>query len=168
MSVFVFFFAQGGGVQRQQQVLPAPPDEADVKPREVKTDFQRDRNLIKMPLRLTAPYSNEVVYCLTRRNFVLKHRVFLVRNWEKMRGKQELLKREGEREREKESSLSQYARWGGVIRDDGNIKSGACAHGLVYRVFTYCSVFAVVCFNLFLNLILWLNLVCVCVLQTCS
>lgn len=40
-----------------------------------------------------------------------------------MREKQELLKREGERERDA-SSLSIYARWGGVIRDDGNIKSG--------------------------------------------
>lgn len=54
---------------------------------------------------------------------MLKHRVFLLRNWEKMREKQELLKREGERERDA-SSLSIYARWGGVIRDDGNIKSG--------------------------------------------
>lgn len=57
------------------------------------------------------------------RNFVLKHRVFLLRNWEKMREKQELLKREGDRERDA-SSLSIYTRWGGVIRDDGNIKSG--------------------------------------------
>lgn len=40
-----------------------------------------------------------------------------------MREKQELLKREGERERDT-SSLSIYARWGGVMRDDGNIKSG--------------------------------------------
>lgn len=54
---------------------------------------------------------------------MLKHRVFLLRNWEKMREKQELLKREGERERDA-SSLSIYTRWGGVIRDDGNIKSG--------------------------------------------
>ncbi|TNN43592.1 Histone-lysine N-methyltransferase ASH1L [Liparis tanakae] len=56
------------------------------------------------------------------KNFVLKHRVFLLRNWEKMREKQELLKREGERERDG-GSLSLYTRWGGVIRDDGNIKS---------------------------------------------
>lgn len=54
---------------------------------------------------------------------MLKHRVFLLRNWEKMREKQELLKREGERERDG-GSLSMYTRWGGVIRDDGNIKSG--------------------------------------------
>lgn len=54
---------------------------------------------------------------------MLKHRVFLLRNWEKMREKQELLKREGERERDT-GSLSLYTRWGGVIRDDGNIKSG--------------------------------------------
>lgn len=60
---------------------------------------------------------------LVLRNFVLKHRVFLLRNWEKMREKQEMLKREGERERDA-GSLSIYTRWGGVIRDDGNIKSG--------------------------------------------
>ncbi|XP_062867038.1 histone-lysine N-methyltransferase ASH1L [Trichomycterus rosablanca] len=66
---------------------------------------------------LMKPMSNR------ERNFVLKHRVFLLRNWEKIREKRELLKREGEREREKDGSLSQYARWGGVIRDDGNIKS---------------------------------------------
>ncbi|KAJ3609765.1 hypothetical protein NHX12_024276, partial [Muraenolepis orangiensis] len=65
---------------------------------------------------LMKPMSNR------ERNFVLKHRVFLLRNWEKMREKQELLKREGERDRDA-SSLSLYARWGGVIRDDGNIKS---------------------------------------------
>ncbi|XP_056154274.1 histone-lysine N-methyltransferase ASH1L [Lampris incognitus] len=65
---------------------------------------------------LMKPMSNR------ERNFVLKHRVFLLRNWEKMREKQELLKREGERERDA-SSLSVYTRWGGVIRDDGNIKS---------------------------------------------
>ncbi|XP_019720909.1 histone-lysine N-methyltransferase ASH1L isoform X2 [Hippocampus comes] len=65
---------------------------------------------------LMKPMSNR------ERNFVLKHRVFLLRNWEKMREKQELLKREGERERDP-GSLSIYTRWGGVIRDDGNIKS---------------------------------------------
>ncbi|XP_057683198.1 histone-lysine N-methyltransferase ASH1L isoform X1 [Corythoichthys intestinalis] len=65
---------------------------------------------------LMKPMSNR------ERNFVLKHRVFLLRNWEKMREKQELLKREGERERDP-SNLSLYTRWGGVIRDDGNIKS---------------------------------------------
>ncbi|XP_041867340.1 histone-lysine N-methyltransferase ASH1L isoform X2 [Melanotaenia boesemani] len=56
------------------------------------------------------------------KKFVLNHRVFLLRNWEKMREKQELQKRESERERDA-SSLSIYTRWGGVIRDDGNIKS---------------------------------------------
>ncbi|XP_068603624.1 histone-lysine N-methyltransferase ASH1L [Brachionichthys hirsutus] len=65
---------------------------------------------------LMKPMSNR------ERNFVLKHSVFLLRNWEKMREKQELLKREGERERDA-GSLSIYTRWGGVIRDDGNIKS---------------------------------------------
>lgn len=50
---------------------------------------------------------------------MLKHRVFLVRNWERVKEKQELLKREGE------VGLSQCSRWGSVMRDDGNIKSGA-------------------------------------------
>uniref|UniRef100_A0AAY4DNL3 Histone-lysine N-methyltransferase ASH1L-like n=1 Tax=Denticeps clupeoides TaxID=299321 RepID=A0AAY4DNL3_9TELE len=68
------------------------------------------------PQLLMKPMSNR------ERNFVLKHHVFLLRNWEKMREKQELLKREGDRERDRES-MSIYARWGGVIRDDGNIKS---------------------------------------------
>uniref|UniRef100_A0A8K9XS66 Ash1 (absent, small, or homeotic)-like (Drosophila) n=1 Tax=Oncorhynchus mykiss TaxID=8022 RepID=A0A8K9XS66_ONCMY len=67
------------------------------------------------PHLLMKPMSNR------ERNFVLKHRVFLLRNWEKMREKQELLKREGEREAS--GGLSIYTRWGGVIRDDGNIKS---------------------------------------------
>ncbi|XP_011478936.1 histone-lysine N-methyltransferase ASH1L isoform X2 [Oryzias latipes] len=63
---------------------------------------------------LMKPMSNR------ERNFVLKHRVFLLRNWEKMREKQELQKREGDRDA---SSLSIYTRYGGVTRDDGNIKS---------------------------------------------
>ncbi|XP_070969827.1 histone-lysine N-methyltransferase ASH1L-like isoform X1 [Oncorhynchus clarkii lewisi] len=67
------------------------------------------------PHLLMKPMSNR------ERNFVLKHCVFLLRNWEKMREKQELLKREGEREAS--GGLSIYTRWGGVIRDDGNIKS---------------------------------------------
>ncbi|XP_068108690.1 histone-lysine N-methyltransferase ASH1L isoform X2 [Hyperolius riggenbachi] len=46
------------------------------------------------------------------RNFVLKHRVFLVRNWERTRRRHEEVK---------EASL--YNRWNGVCRDDGNIKS---------------------------------------------
>uniref|UniRef100_A0A8C5DEN9 Histone-lysine N-methyltransferase ASH1L-like n=1 Tax=Gouania willdenowi TaxID=441366 RepID=A0A8C5DEN9_GOUWI len=75
-----------------------------------------DHDSSKFYPHLMKPMSNR------ERNFVLKHRVFLLRNWEKMREKQELLKREGERERDT-SSLSMYARWGGVIRDDGNIKS---------------------------------------------
>nr|XP_023695525.1 histone-lysine N-methyltransferase ASH1L-like [Paramormyrops kingsleyae] len=65
---------------------------------------------------LMKPMSNR------ERNFVLKHGVFLVRNWERVREKQEMLKREAEGDREG-CGLSLYSRWGGVIRDDGNIKS---------------------------------------------
>uniref|UniRef100_A0A665WXC7 Histone-lysine N-methyltransferase ASH1L-like n=1 Tax=Echeneis naucrates TaxID=173247 RepID=A0A665WXC7_ECHNA len=77
---------------------------------------KRSSDSNKVYSHLMKPMSNR------ERNFVLKHRVFLLRNWEKMREKQELLKREGERERDA-SGLSIYTRWGGVIRDDGNIKS---------------------------------------------
>lgn len=50
------------------------------------------------------------------RNFVLKHRVFLVRNWEKTRRRHEEVK-------DDLSSSSLYSRWSSVCRDDGNIKS---------------------------------------------
>ncbi|XP_063802675.1 histone-lysine N-methyltransferase ASH1L [Pseudophryne corroboree] len=50
------------------------------------------------------------------RNFVLKHRVFLVRNWEKTRRRHEEVK-------EDLTSASLYNRWNSVCRDDGNIKS---------------------------------------------
>jgi len=51
-----------------------------------------------------------------------------------MREKQELLKKEGERDRDS-GSLSLYTRWGGVIRDDGNIKSGELSLGLQLHPF---------------------------------
>ncbi|KAM9293897.1 LOW QUALITY PROTEIN: histone-lysine N-methyltransferase ASH1L [Gastrophryne carolinensis] len=50
------------------------------------------------------------------RNFVLKHRVFLVRNWEKTRRRHEEVKGDM-------ASASLYNRWTSVCRDDGNIKS---------------------------------------------
>uniref|UniRef100_A0A8C5PI26 ASH1 like histone lysine methyltransferase n=1 Tax=Leptobrachium leishanense TaxID=445787 RepID=A0A8C5PI26_9ANUR len=50
------------------------------------------------------------------RNFVLKHRVFLVRNWEKIRQRHE----EGKNDLH---PVSLYNRWNGICRDDGNIKS---------------------------------------------
>lgn len=54
------------------------------------------------------------------RNFVLKHHVFLVRNWEKIRQKQEEVKHTSDNLH----SASLYTRWNGICRDDGNIKSG--------------------------------------------
>lgn len=54
------------------------------------------------------------------RNFVLKHHVFLVRNWEKIRQKQEEVKHTTDNIH----SASLYTRWNGICRDDGNIKSG--------------------------------------------
>lgn len=54
------------------------------------------------------------------RNFVLKHHVFLVRNWEKIRQKQEEVKHTSDNIH----SASLYTRWNGICRDDGNIKSG--------------------------------------------
>ncbi|XP_028565224.2 histone-lysine N-methyltransferase ASH1L isoform X1 [Podarcis muralis] len=70
------------------------------------------------PTRLTPqlqmkPMSNR------ERNFVLKHHVFLVRNWEKIRQKQEEVKHASDNLQ----SASLYTRWNGMCRDDGNIKS---------------------------------------------
>lgn len=53
------------------------------------------------------------------RNFVLKHHVFLVRNWDKIRQKQEEVKHASDNLH----SASLYTRWNGMCRDDGNIKS---------------------------------------------
>lgn len=53
------------------------------------------------------------------RNFVLKHHVFLVRNWEKIRQKQEEVKHTSDNIH----SASLYSRWNSICRDDGNIKS---------------------------------------------
>lgn len=51
---------------------------------------------------------------------MLKHHVFLVRNWEKIRQKQEEVKHVNDNLH----SASLYTRWNGMCRDDGNIKSG--------------------------------------------
>ncbi|XP_036253651.1 histone-lysine N-methyltransferase ASH1L isoform X4 [Molothrus ater] len=72
---------------------------------------------VNAPTRLTPqlqmkPMSNR------ERNFVLKHHVFLVRNWEKIRQKQEEVKHS-----DSMHSSSLYTRWNGICRDDGNIKS---------------------------------------------
>ncbi|XP_039107396.1 histone-lysine N-methyltransferase ASH1L isoform X1 [Hyaena hyaena] len=53
------------------------------------------------------------------RNFVLKHHVFLVRNWEKIWQKQDEAKPSSAGVR----SAALCTRWAGVCRDDGNIKS---------------------------------------------
>lgn len=73
---------------------------------------------INTPTRLTPqlqmkPMSNR------ERNFVLKHHVFLVRNWEKIHQKQEEVKHTSDNIH----SSSLYTRWNGICRDDGNIKS---------------------------------------------
>uniref|UniRef100_A0A8C5KZC0 Histone-lysine N-methyltransferase ASH1L n=1 Tax=Jaculus jaculus TaxID=51337 RepID=A0A8C5KZC0_JACJA len=73
---------------------------------------------INTPTRLTPqlqmkPMSNR------ERNFVLKHHVFLVRNWEKIHQKQEEVKHTSDNIH----SASLYTRWNGICRDDGNIKS---------------------------------------------
>ncbi|XP_017278982.1 histone-lysine N-methyltransferase ASH1L isoform X2 [Kryptolebias marmoratus] len=100
-----------GGAQRLGRLKEKRKSKHQLKKRE-----EESSDSSKFYPHLMKPMSNR------ERNFVLKHRVFLLRNWEKMREKQELQKREGERERDA-GSLSMYARWGGVIRDDGNIKS---------------------------------------------
>ncbi|XP_065275896.1 histone-lysine N-methyltransferase ASH1L [Emys orbicularis] len=73
---------------------------------------------VNTPNRLTPqlqmkPMSNR------ERNFVLKRHVFLVRNWEKIRQKQEEVKHVSDNIH----SASLYNRWNGICRDDGNIKS---------------------------------------------
>ncbi|XP_075593095.1 histone-lysine N-methyltransferase ASH1L isoform X1 [Balearica regulorum gibbericeps] len=73
---------------------------------------------VNAPTRLTPqlqmkPMSNR------ERNFVLKHHVFLVRNWEKIRQKQEEVKHVSDNIH----TTSLYNRWNGICRDDGNIKS---------------------------------------------
>ncbi|NXW77478.1 ASH1L methyltransferase, partial [Hirundo rustica] len=73
---------------------------------------------VNAPTRLTPqlqmkPMSNR------ERNFVLKHHVFLVRNWEKIRQKQEEVKHVSDGMH----GSSLYTRWNGICRDDGNIKS---------------------------------------------
>ncbi|XP_036393803.1 histone-lysine N-methyltransferase ASH1L-like [Megalops cyprinoides] len=108
----------GGGTRRPGRLKEKRKSKHQLKKREEESS---DSGKFSPHLHMK-PMSNR------ERNFVLKHRVFLVRNWERVREKQELLKREGERERERDreregGSLSLYSRWGGVIRDDGNIKS---------------------------------------------
>ncbi|XP_053559190.1 histone-lysine N-methyltransferase ASH1L [Bombina bombina] len=53
------------------------------------------------------------------RNFVLKHHIFLVRNWEKIRQRHEEVKHASDNVH----PVSLYNRWNGICRDDGNIKS---------------------------------------------
>lgn len=63
---------------------------------------------------------------------MLKHHVFLVRNWEKIRQKQEEVKHVSDTIH----STSLYNRWNGICRDDGNIKSGeasACSSGVSFE-----------------------------------
>ncbi|KAM8794450.1 LOW QUALITY PROTEIN: histone-lysine N-methyltransferase ASH1L [Eudromia elegans] len=66
-----------------------------------------------MPQLQMKPMSNR------ERNFVLKHHVFLIRNWEKIRQKQEEVKHVSDNIH----TASLYTRWNGICRDDGNIKS---------------------------------------------
>ncbi|XP_028746604.1 histone-lysine N-methyltransferase ASH1L [Peromyscus leucopus] len=72
---------------------------------------------INTPTRL-APQLQMKPMSNRERNFVLKHHVFLVRNWEKIHQKQEEVKHTRDIH-----SASLYTRWNGICRDDGNIKS---------------------------------------------
>ncbi|XP_043539953.1 histone-lysine N-methyltransferase ASH1L isoform X4 [Chiloscyllium plagiosum] len=73
---------------------------------------------VNNPAKLSQPHQMKPM-SNRERNFVLKHHVFLVRNWEKMRQKQE----EAKQENDNSQSVSLYTRWNGICRDDGNIKS---------------------------------------------
>ncbi|XP_078288124.1 histone-lysine N-methyltransferase ASH1L [Rhinoraja longicauda] len=74
--------------------------------------------IVGNPTKLSQPHQMKPM-SNRERNFVLKHHVFLVRNWEKMRQKQE----EAKQETDNSQSASLYTRWNGICRDDGNIKS---------------------------------------------
>nr|XP_033779941.1 histone-lysine N-methyltransferase ASH1L isoform X2 [Geotrypetes seraphini] len=73
---------------------------------------------VNTPTRL-APQLHMKPMSNRERNFVLKHHMFLVRNWEKIRQKQEEVKNASD----DIHSVSLYNRWNGICRDDGNIKS---------------------------------------------
>ncbi|KAM7054636.1 histone-lysine N-methyltransferase ASH1L isoform 1-T1 [Molossus nigricans] len=73
---------------------------------------------INTPTRL-APQLQMKPMSNRERNFVLKHHVFLVRNWDKIRQKQEEVKHTSDNIH----SASLYTRWNSICRDDGNIKS---------------------------------------------
>lgn len=62
--------------------------------------------------------------CARARSFVLKHHVFLVRNWELVRDKQIRLRLERERDEEGEERASRRPSCDGSVGDDGHIKSG--------------------------------------------
>lgn len=63
---------------------------------------------------------------LRARSFVVKHHVFLVRNWELVRDRQIRLRIERERERDAEGEErdSRSLSCDGASGDDGHIKSG--------------------------------------------
>ncbi|XP_030042200.1 histone-lysine N-methyltransferase ASH1L isoform X2 [Microcaecilia unicolor] len=73
---------------------------------------------VNTPTRL-APQLHMKPMSNRERNFVLKHHMFLVRNWDKIRQKQEEVKHASDNIH----SVSLYNRWNGICRDDGNIKS---------------------------------------------
>lgn len=62
--------------------------------------------------------------CVPVRSFVVKHRVFLLRNWELVRDRQIRLRIESERDVEAEDTDSQHLSSDGSSGDGSHIKSG--------------------------------------------
>lgn len=65
-----------------------------------------------------------VSLCVRVRSFVVKHRVFLVRNWELVRDRQIRLRINSERDAEAEDTDSQHLSCDGSSGDGSHIKSG--------------------------------------------
>lgn len=62
--------------------------------------------------------------CVRVRSFVVKHRVFLLRNWELVRDRQIRLRIESERDAEAKDADSQHPSSDGSSGDGSHIKSG--------------------------------------------
>lgn len=65
-----------------------------------------------------------VSLCVWVRSFVVKHRVFLVRNWELVRDRQIRLRINSGRDAEAEDTDSQHLSCDGSSEDSSHIKSG--------------------------------------------
>ncbi|XP_023820157.1 histone-lysine N-methyltransferase ASH1L isoform X3 [Oryzias latipes] len=94
-----------------------------------RTSSSQQREQVENSRDLTSLFPHLDMEPLTsgERSFVIKHHVFLVRNWELVRDRQIRMRIERERERddeEEEEGDSQHLSWDGASGDDSHIKSG--------------------------------------------